>query len=75
LLLLPFAVLMPRVRWNRALIGISIAVIFGSSIMLFAGLETLFSAICDGLVIFGLWWTRPTMQGKTTVEPDAMAVT
>jgi hypothetical protein len=75
LLLLPYAVLMPRVRWNRALIGISIAVIFGSSIMLFAGLETLFSAICDGLVIFGLWWTRPTMQGKTTVERDAMAVT
>jgi hypothetical protein len=75
LLLLPLAVLMPRVRWNRALIGIAALVVVVGYITLFSGLHTLFSVLCYGLVIFGLWRTRPTMEGKFTAERDVTVVT
>jgi hypothetical protein len=75
LLLLPFAVLIPRVRWNRVLIGIAALAILLSSIMLIIGLETLFSALCDALVIFGLWRMRPTIGDGITTERDVIVVT
>jgi Glycosyltransferase family 87 len=75
LLLLPFAVLIPRVRWNRALIGTAALIILASSLILIPRLETLFSVLLEGLVIFGLWRTRPTMEGRITSERDVMVVT
>jgi hypothetical protein len=75
LLLVPVAVLMPRVRWNRALIGIAAFVVVVGYITLFFGLHTLFSVLCYGLVIFGLWRTRPPTEGRITAERDVMVVT
>jgi hypothetical protein len=75
LLLLPFAVLIARVRWNHALIGIAALIILVSSLILIPRLETLFSVLLEGLVIFGLWRTRPTIEGRITSERDVMVVT
>jgi len=75
LLLLPFAVLIPRVRWNRALIGVAALIILISSLILIPRLETLFSVLLEGLVIFALWRTRPTVEGGITAEREAMIVT
>ncbi len=75
LLLLPFAVLIPRVRWNRALIGIAALIVLASSLILIGRHETLFSVLIEGLVIFGLWRTRPTMECKFTAERDVTVVT
>jgi hypothetical protein len=75
LLILPFAVLLPRVRWNSVLIGITALVMLLSLIMLILGLETLFSVLCDGLVIFGLWRTCPRIEDGIAVESDVMGVT
>jgi hypothetical protein len=75
LLILPFAVLLPRVRWNSVLIGFAALAMFLSLIMLIIGLETLFSVLCDGLVIFGLWRTCPRIDDGIAVEPDVMGVT
>ncbi len=72
LLILPFAVLLPRVRWNSVLIGIAALVMLLSLIMLMLGLETLFSVLCDGVVIFGLWRTCPRIEDGIAVEPDVM---
>ncbi len=44
-------------------------------IVLIMGLETLFSVLCDGVVIFGLWRMRPTIEDGIAVEPDVMGVT
>jgi len=75
LLLLPVAVLIPRVRWNRALTGIAALIVLASSLILIGRHETLFSVLVEGLVIFGLWRTRPTMECKFTAERDVTVVT
>jgi hypothetical protein len=72
LLILPFAVLLPRVRWNSVLIGFAALAMLLSLIMLILRLETLFSVLCDGLVIFGLWRTCPRIDDGIAVEPDVM---
>src|SRR6266853_520678 len=73
--ILPFGVLLPRVRWNSVLIGIAALVMLLSLIMLMLGRETLFSVLCDGVVIFGLWRTCPRIEDGIAVEPDVMGVT
>ncbi len=75
LLILPFAVLLPRVRWNSVLIGFAALGMLLGLIVLIMGLETLFSVLCDGVVIFGLWRMRPTIEDGIAVEPDVMGVT
>lgn len=62
LLLLPFAVLVARLRWNWVLIGATVLVFVAGYVTLLIPVDIWFAMLTMGLLIVGLWRTRATTE-------------